>query len=183
MADRLPAAIRETALGLARKESRSSAEEAARLRARREALLEEFGFTSRIRDEDERAVLVCYPSEWIVEGTIDREAIDDIDRAVELPIDGPVDPESWSALATDNQKLAKQVHTHHGPIHGNNADAFVVFMNNHRARPVRSATSDDIEEFLTEYYPRNAWANEDERAVVEDSLDLLFKLASNDPVD
>lgn len=173
MADRLPRAIRETAERLARQERRADDGDAARLRARREALLGEYGFTSRIRHDENRSVLVCYPSEWIDSGTIDRDAIDDLERAVELPLDAVDDDESWSAIAAENRQLAARIRDLHGPVHGANADAFVAFMNNHRARSVRQTSDEDVEEFLAEYYPRNAWPSESERAVVEESIELL----------
>lgn len=179
MAERLPPAIRKTALQLARQAQRASDDESARLHARREALLGEYGFTSRIREDETGHVLICYPAEWIADGTIDREAIDDLERAEELPLDEPSDGESWSAIAANNRKLADRIREAHGPVHGANADALVSFANNHRAAPIRAMDGADIEEFLTEYYPRNAWPSEAERAAIDESIELVLEMAES----
>ena len=42
------------------------------------------------------------------------------------------------------------------------------------------ATGAMVRTFLQEYYPRNAWPSEKQRAVVEQSLDVLFEVADAD---
>lgn len=180
MADTLPQSIQSLARQFARQEHGATPTEAATLRARREALLEEYGFHSRIREDERGSVLVCYPSEWIDDGTVVRSAIDDIDRAVEIPLFGGPDQASWTELAEANTRLATRVREEHGDIHGENAEAFVEFMNNHRSRPVSTAEEDDIREFLAEYYPRNAWPSDEEKAVVEESIELLLAVARSE---
>jgi hypothetical protein len=64
-----------------------------------------------------------------------------------------------------------------GDRHADNASAFADFMSNHYARPVESATSDEVAEFLDEYYPRNVWPTERQRAIVKESIDLVFEAA------
>jgi len=69
------------------------------------------------------------------------------------------------------------VRADHGDVHGDNARAFAEFMSNHYAKPAESATAGELEEFLAEYYPRNAWPSAEQKAVVESSLRHVFDAA------
>jgi len=73
--------------------------------------------------------------------------------------------------------VAAAVGDAYGDVHGANAAAFADFMSNHYARPVESATDVEIEEFLTEYFPRNAWPTDAQKAVVDESVELVFESA------
>ena len=152
-------------------------ERAAR-RERRDDRLAEHGFTARVREESDGDVLVCYPSEWLVDGTIRIERIEDTDRAVERRLSGSGDPDDWEALARHNNRVAERVADRHGSVHGTNARVFADFMSNHRARRVETATDDDRAEFRTEYFVRNAWPTDDQRAAVETSLSLVADVAA-----
>jgi hypothetical protein len=152
-------------------------------RERRAEVVADHGYTARVREEDAEEVLVLYPAEWIEEGLLRTDRIDDLDRAVERPLSGPGDPEEWDAIEEHNRSAVERVAETEGPVHGANARAFADFMGNHYARPVESADSPKIEEFLTEYFPRNAWPSAEQKAVVEDSIDLLVDLASEDTSD
>lgn len=170
MAD-LPQAILDRAVRLARDErAADSPDGAERFSTRRGTLLDRYGYASRIREEESRAVLVCYPQEWLEGGTIVPGTIDDLSRAIEIPLSGPGDPDDWDALAEENARIAVAVEAKYGSDHGANVAAFATFMSNHRARSIATATPEDIEEFLEEYYIRNVWPSEDARAVVEASL-------------
>lgn len=148
---------------------------------RRDGLLEEHGFRARIRREDHRDVLVCYPADWVDDGTVYLDDIDDTSRAVERPLDGTGNPEDWDALDTENREVVRDVVESAGPVHGANAEAFADFMSNHYAKPVAEATRGEVEEFLTEYFPRNVWPTEDQRAVVRESLAYVFAAVDVDP--
>jgi hypothetical protein len=152
--------------------------EAAAYRERRAALLAEHGFTARLRGEGSEVTLVCHPSEWVVDGDVHPDHIEDIDRAVERPLEGAGDAEDWDAVDEHNTAVAERVAAEHGPVHGANATAFATFMSNHYARPVEEATTAMREEFLTDYFPRNAWPDDDQRAVVEESLELVAAVAA-----
>ena len=155
-------------------------------REKREEILAEYGFTARIRGEDETAarggagredagdVLVCHPSEWVEEGEIRTENIEDTSRAVERRLSGPADPDDWETVAAHNDRVAERVEESHGAVHGANARTFADFMSNHYARRVESATEEEIEEFLGEYFVRNAWPTDDQKAVIETSLSFVF---------
>ena len=146
--------------------------------AERASLLDPHDFTARVRNEDTRDVLVLHPDEWTEDGTIRVERVDDTDRAAEIPLDGPGDPDDWDEVDEHNRAVAVAVGDAHGDVHGANAAAFADFMSNHYARPVESATDGEVEEFLSEYFPRNAWPTDEQKAVVDESVELVFECAS-----
>ncbi|WP_137283351.1 DUF7108 family protein [Halorussus salinisoli] len=151
--------------------------EADAYREERAELLADHDFTARVRNEDAGSTLVLHPDEWTEDGTIRTDRIEDTDRAVEISLSGPGDPDDWETVEQHNRELAEKVRREHGSVHGDNAAAFADFMGNHYARPMESASSGEIEEFLAEYFPRNAWPTEKQRAVVEESIDLVFEAA------
>jgi hypothetical protein len=120
-------------------------------------------------------VLVLHPTEWIVDGVVRVERVEDVSRAVEVALDGAGDPDEWDEVEAHNRTLAAEVEAEHGPVHGANAHAFADFMGNHYARTVERATGRQVQEFLAEYFPRNAWPTDDQREAIETSLDLLFE--------
>ncbi|WP_192498292.1 DUF7108 family protein [Halorussus halophilus] len=140
----------------------------------RDELVAEHEFAVRVREDDTNDVLVLHPEEWVEDGRIRVERVEDTDRAVEIRLDGPGDPEDWEAVDAHNAEVADRVHEEHGEVHGENARAFADFMSNHYARPVESATSGEVEEFLNEYYPRNAWPSKKQRKAVGESVELVF---------
>lgn len=150
---------------------------------RRERLLAARGFEARVREADD--TLVCYPANWLDDaGVVRTDRIETTDRAVEIPLSGPGDPEEWEAVEADNAALVSAVAEaadEAGAAHAANARAFADFMGNHYAKRIPRATPAEVEEFLAEYYPRNAWPSDRERALVEDSLRLLFETADVDP--
>ena len=70
-----------------------------------------------------------------------------------------------------------------GAVHAANARAFADFMGNHYARRVETATAAELREFLTEYYPRNAWPSDEQRDAVERSLEHVFSVTETDSRD
>lgn len=177
----------ETAVELTRRARNArDDEEAAAHRERRTELLDDESFTARVREDDDRDVLVLYPDEWLDEGTLRRDRIEDLGRAVEVPLSGPGDPDDWDAVAAYNDAAVERVAERHGPVHEANAAAFADFMGNHLAKPVDAATPDEVRRFVEDYYPRNAWPSDEERAVVEESVELAVAAAESldrDPPD
>ena len=149
--------------------------EAAAYERRRDELLAEHGFTSRVREEDD--TLVLHPAEWVEDGVVQFDRIDDTDRAAEVSLSGPGEDAAWAEVEAHNADVVATVESEHGPVHAANARAFADFMGNHYAKRVESATADEIEEFLVEYFPRNAWPSEKQRAAVETTLELVFEAA------
>ncbi len=154
-------------------------ETAAAHRARRDELLAEYGYLARVREEDNREVLVLYPNEWVEDGTVRTDRIEDTDRAAEIPLSGPGDPEDWDAVEAHNRKVVARVRRRHGDVHGDNAAAFADFMGNHYAKRVEEATPGEVEEFLTEYFPRNAWPSDQQRETIEESVELVAEAAGD----
>jgi len=150
-------------------------------RARRADLLARYGYTSRLREDATGETLVCYPAEWVEDGTVRIECIENTARAVEVPLDGPGDPDDWSDVDAHNRAVVDAVRQAHGDVHGENASAFADFMSNHYARPLESASAAEFREFLTEYYPRNAWPSDDQREYVAQSLEYTFEVAGKEP--
>ena len=176
--DTLPEETRARAEQLTRR-ARAAVDdrEAAAYREQRAELVADHGYTARVREED-RAVLVLYPAEWVEDGTVHPDRIDDIDRGIEIPLEGPGEDAEWEVVATHNCEVADAVRERHGSVHGANADALAEFCNNHYAKPVEKLSPAEREEFLTEYYPRNVWPTDEQKAVVEESVSLAVETAS-----
>ena len=144
--------------------------EAQAYRERRDALLAEHGYAARVRSASDGDTLVCYPEDWLVEGTVDTDRIDDIDRAHERSLSGPGDPDEWAAVEATNQSVVERVREQHGPDHAANAAALAAFASDHYAKPIASLTEPELEEFRTEYYVRNVWPTDDQAAILDASI-------------
>jgi hypothetical protein len=153
-------------------------EERAAYERDRDERLDEYDFVARYRGEDD--TLVLHPDEWVEAGVVDPERIDDIDRAVERPLTDAGDEGDWEAVEEHNAALVEAVREAGDERHARNARAFADFMGNHYARRVETASGGEIREFLDEYYPRNAWPSDAERAVVAQSLAMLFEAAETE---
>jgi len=175
----LPAAVVREAIRLTRlaRDAVDCEERAAHERDRDEAL-GEHGFVARLREPDE--TLVLHPAEWVEDGSARLDRIEDTDRAVEAPLTDAGDEDAWERIERHNAELVAAVEREHGEVHGANARAFADFMGNHYVRRIETATGAEIEEFLAEYYPRNAWPSTAQRSAVEESLCLLFEEAGAD---
>ncbi|WP_306059493.1 DUF7108 family protein [Natronococcus wangiae] len=147
---------------------------------RRDRLLDEYDFTARVREADD-ATLVLHPAEWHADGVIRTDRIEDISRAIEIPLEGAEDPDDWGAVDERNRELAAEVRTTHGDVHGDNAIALADFFGNHYAKPIESATAAELEEFRTDYFVRNAWPSAKQRDVIDESIRLVFETA-DEPV-
>ena len=154
-------------------------QEAAAYRKRRASLLDEYDFTARVREDDTHDTLVLHPEEWLEDGVVQMDAIEDVDRGIERPLGGPGDGAEWDAIAERNREIAEAVGAEHGAVHGENAAALAEFMNNHYAKPIDSATDDEIEEFVAEYFPRNAWPSEKQRDRLDRSVALTLEIADS----
>jgi hypothetical protein len=151
--------------------------EAVACRERRAALLADHEYTSRLRTEDHGETLVLHPEAWVRDGNVDATLVEDVSRAVEVPLDGVGDPGEWEDVEAHNRTVAERVAEDHGPVHGATAEAFADFMGNHYARPVEQATASMVREFRSEYFVRNAWPTEEQREVVAESVELTVETA------
>jgi hypothetical protein len=182
MSEELPAAVVEEAERLTRLARRASdPDEAAAYRRARADRLAEHGFTARVREDDPGETLVLHPADWVEDGTVRTDRIEDTGRAVEVSLEGPGDPDDWDAVEAHNRALVREVRAAHGEVHGDTAAAFADFMGNHCAKRIEDATAREVEEFLTEYFPRNAWPTDEQTAAATQSLRHLFRAADTDP--
>ena len=170
----LPDDVAERATELTRRarEAVDDAERAAYLEDR-DALLAEYGYVARVRSEDTRDVLVCHPEEWLGDGVVRVDRIEDTSRAVERPLSGPGEGDDWAAIDAHNREIADRIAEEFGPTHGATARAFADFMSNHYAKPMEKATPREREEFRTEYLPRNAWPTEEQLSVLDETMAIL----------
>lgn len=146
---------------------------------KRDALLAAHGYTSRLREKDD--TLVLYPEEWVADGAVQFDRIDDTDRAVECSLSGPGEEDDWAAIEAHNASLVASVAETGGDEHAANARAFADFMGNHYSKEAERATAAEVQEFLRDYYPRNAWPSETEASLVEQSIRKMFEAAGVDP--
>lgn len=151
--------------------------EAAAYREERADVLADYDFRARVREEG-RETLVLYPAEWVVDGTVYPERVDDVDRGIERPLEGPGGADEWAVVAEHNREVAASVADDHGQVHGANASALADFASNHYAKPIGRLTPEERQEFLAEYFPRNAFPSEDQKAVVEESVRLTVEVDS-----
>ncbi len=176
--DELPAEVIEEAERLT-KLARSAPEEpeAEAHLERRATLLEQHDFTARVRDDDGDATLVLHPDEWHDDGVVRTDRIEDLSRAVERPLEGTGDPDDWADVDARNRELAAAVRAAHGDVHGDNADALADFLGNHYAKTIESLTGPELTEFRLEYFVRNAWPSAAQRAVIDESIRLVYQTA------
>ncbi|WP_303704119.1 rnhA operon protein [Haloquadratum walsbyi] len=140
-------------------------------RDQRQSLLDEYGYTARIRDADD--TLVLYPQSWLTDGIAQFNQIDDTNRAVEVSLSGPAVEADWEDVETTNKTIIDTIRQEHGEAHAKNIRAFADFMGNYYLKTVTEATKDERKEFINEYYTRNAWPSEQEEAIVSKSIKLL----------
>ncbi|WP_222918684.1 rnhA operon protein [Natrinema sp. SYSU A 869] len=143
---------------------------------RRDELLDDHDFTARIRDDGDD-VLVLHPEEWHEDGVIRTDRIEDIDRALEIPLEGSENPDDWESVDEYNRELVAAVREGHGDVHGDNAALLADFAGNHYAKPMDTLTSEELTEFRTDYVVRNAWPSEKQQKVIAESISLVFETA------
>lgn len=175
----LPTDVIEEATRLTRLANRTDdrSEEHRHYTNRRAELLDPYEYTTHIR-EDPEPTIVFHPTDWVTDGTVDTDAIDDTDNAIERPLTGG-EPQEYDTVAPHNQSIVDAVTDTHGDPHASNAAAFATFMNNHRSRRIETATATDITEFLDEYYPRNTWPTDEQRATICRSLRYTLATAAD----
>jgi hypothetical protein len=151
-------------------------DEAAAYIENRDELIAEHDFTARVREEDDDT-LVLYPEEWVDDGTVYPDRIEDVDRGIERPLEGSGSMDNWEAIEAENREIAEVVADEHGEVHGTNAHALADYASNHYAKPIADLTREETQEFLQEYFPRNAFPTDDQKAVVEESVEYAVDVA------
>ncbi len=151
-------------------------EEAAAYLDDRDSLVGKYDFTARVR-EDDRDTLVLYPEEWVENETVHPDRIEDIDRGIERPLEGAGSTDDWEVVEEHNREVAEAVASEYEEPHGPNAHALADFASNHYAKPIEKLTREETEEFLGEYFPRNAFPSDGQKEIVEESVDLVLDAA------
>ena len=146
-------------------------------RERRDALAAEYGYTARVRDEDD--ALVLYPDEWMDDGTVQLDRVEDTDRAVEVSLSGPGDADRYREVAAYNEAVAEAVAEQEADVHARTAETFAAFMSNHYVRPVDDATPEMRAEFREEYLVRNGWPTDEQLDAVDESLSVIESVAAD----
>ena len=178
----LPESVVEAAVRLTRLARQAvDRAEAAAYRDERDTMLADHGYVARVRADDGDPVLVCHPDEWVEDGVVQPDRIDDLGRAVERPLDGGGSEEDWATVDAHNRELVGAVEAAHGAVHARTVGAFADFMGNHYARRIETAGDRECREFLEEYLPRNAWPTDEQVALAETSLALAFDAADARP--
>jgi hypothetical protein len=154
--------------------------EAAAYREAREDALAAYDYTARLREADERTVLVCHPADWLEEGVVRTDRIADVSRGIERQVAGAAPSADWDVVAAHNRDLADAVAAAQGDVHGANAHALADYASNHLAKRIEDLGRAELRKFLTEYFPRNAFPTDDQRARVEESLRLVARVADAD---
>jgi len=149
--------------------------EARAYRDDRDARLAEHDYTARVREDDTRDVLVCHPVEWVENGQIRPERIEDLDRGFERPLSGPGEGADWDTVAGHNDDIVATVTETEDEVHGQNARALADFASNHYAKPIDELTREELLEFRDDYFERNVWPDDEQRALLEESLRIVFE--------
>ena len=157
-------------------------EEAARAyRTRRDRLADEHDYTTRLREDDD--TLVLYPEEWVDDGTVQFDRIEDTDRAVEASLSGPGDPDRFREIAAYNDAVVGAVEAaapaDTTETHVATARSLAAFAGNHYVCRLDELTPDMRAEFREEYFPRNGWPTDEQRALLSASIELVERVAAD----
>jgi hypothetical protein len=171
----LPEQVIAFAIAATRAARRGTHPDPSSLRSRRDDRLARHGYRARVREDRDGPVLVCYPDSWIEDGTVRPSAVESTADAIERPLWGEAEA-AWDAIAAHNRALAETVGERHGQVHAANVAAFGTYLANHHEARIEHATATQVETFLAEYFPRNAWPSDEQRATVENSLEYVFEL-------
>jgi len=142
-------------------------DEADAYRTDRDEQLAAHDFTARVREDDSGETLVLHPEEWMTEGMIHPERVDDTDRAIELSLSGTDSPDDWRAVDDHNRDIVRRVRDAHGEPHATAVDVLADFASNHYAKPIDDLSAEELREFRGDYVTRNAWLDDETVAVLE----------------
>ncbi|MFB6167822.1 MAG: rnhA operon protein [Haloferacaceae archaeon] len=154
-------------------------DEAAAYEADRDQRLADYGFVARVRESDD--TLICHPAEWVEAGTVQFDRVEDTDRAAEVTLSGPGSA-PWAEVKERNDAVVEAVRAaadEAAAAHAANARALAEFAGNHYAKPVDDLTQGELAEFRSEYYPRNAWPSDRQRALLSASLSLVEQVVDS----
>ena len=102
-------------------------------RERRDALAAEYGYTVRVRDEDD--TLVLYPDEWMDPRTVRLDRVAATAPALHVSPSGPRAADRYRDVAPSTAALADPVPAREAAFHARTAATFAAFMSNPSVRP------------------------------------------------
>lgn len=146
------------------------------IRRERDAIAERHGYGVRLRDADD--VLVCYPLDWLDDGTVDLDSVEDLDRAVEVSLGGGSD--DVADVRDANDAVVEPVLEEADDAVGYDAAAFAEYCENHHRARLGEVSRTQVERFLEEYYPRNVWPPDGAEDRVEEALRRVLDRAGRD---
>ncbi len=147
--------------------------EADAYRTERDEILAEYDYTARIRNDETGDVLVCHPVEWVDDGVIRPERVDDIDRGVEIRLSAPATRTSgqrsrWNRAVVDAVTVAQVRHTR-----TRSCSLIQGITTRNRSRRRRRRNSGVSRRLC----PRNAWPTAEQRSVLDQSIRLTVEEA------
>lgn len=141
-------------------------------RKERDKLADEHGYVARERDD---GVLVLHPDDWIEDGVVDLDAFD-ADEAYEIPLEGRSFEEAHEANDAVLDEFSADAHE----ADLFNVRSFAEFCENHHSVAVENATTEQVDEFVNDYYVRNVWATDEAEERLEESLSRLFEFVGRE---
>lgn len=141
-------------------------------RMERDEFVQRHGYRARYREDDR--VLVLYPDDWVEDGEVVLDEVEDVDRALEVDLEREME---WRDAHRENEEVLREFEERFDDWQAYNARAFTEFLENHYSTSIHGATERLVEEFLGEYYPRNVWPPEEAEGCVEESVELLLETA------
>lgn len=134
----------------------------------------------RVREHDTGPTLVLYPVVWDRDGRVDSNRIDDLTRALEVPLEGNTSAEAWDRVHEHNMAAAGAVEEGHGRVHGATARALATSLSNHHLPRIEDATEHELETVRKEYFPRNTWPSPAQRTQLDESIRVTRRRAAAD---
>lgn len=144
-----------------------------RLLDRRRRLLDSLSMCCHVRRGPIGDVVVLFPASWVVGGTVELDRIDDIDEAIERPLDDQTTEDDWAAIHEHNLAIAEAVERRCGPVHGETVRALATYLSNHHLCRIEDATPTQLETFKEDYFERNAWPTEEQGVLLDRSIEML----------
>lgn len=148
------------------------------LETRRVRLLDAAGVCAYEREDEHGTTLVLYPSDWVGDdGLVDPASVDDLEAAVELPLETRRTEEMWDEIEAHNRAVAEAVTDRHGPVHGATASTLGTYLGNHHLRRIENATAAELQTFREDYLVRNAWPSHEQLTLLGRSLEFTLAMA------
>lgn len=143
---------------------------------RMEDIAGDHGYRARLRDDD---VLVLHPDDWLDdEGVLHGDV--DPDDALEIHL-GDSGGAEEARMRNDDLLEGFEADVEDEDVRFN-VERFAEYCENHHGVAVDEVTSQQVEEFVDEYYPRNVWPSGSAEEKLESSLRALGRYVDAEEV-